>query len=309
MKLIFAGTPPFAAAALTALHAAGHEIRLALTQPDRPAGRGLKLKPSAVADLASRLGLTLAKPASLRGDDIQKMLREIAPDAIIVAAYGLMMPQSVLDIPKYGCINIHGSLLPRWRGAAPVQRAIEAGDTETGIAIMRMNAGLDTGPVLLVKTCPISPDETSDTLFEKLTALATVAIIEALEKLPALAAITQPTEGVTYAGKISKTEARIVWNQPGNVIERRLRAFDPAPGCESTIDGEALKIWRAAVNAAASDAAVVPGTIVAVTADRLTVQCGGGALDLITLQKPGGKRMAVADFLRGATLQTGWRFQ
>ena len=309
MKLIFAGTPPFAAAALTALHAAGHEIALVLTQPDRPAGRGLKLKPSAVADEAQRLGLTLAKPASLRGDDIQGTLHKLAPDAIIVAAYGLMLPQSVLDIPQYGCINIHGSLLPRWRGAAPVQRAIEAGDTETGIAIMHMNAGLDTGPVLLVKTCPISPEETSESLFEKLTALATIAIIEALEKLPTLAAITQPTGGVTYASKISKAEARIDWNQPGNVIERRLRAFDPAPGCESTLDGVTLKIWRAAVNVAASDTAVAPGTIAAVTADRLTVQCAGGALDLITLQKPGGKRMAVADFLRGATLQTGWRFQ
>ena len=309
MKLIFAGTPPFAAAALTALHAAGHEIALVLTQPDRPAGRGLKLKPSAVADQAQRLGLTLVKPASLRGDDIQRTLREIAPDAIIVAAYGLMLPQAVLDIPQYGCINIHGSLLPRWRGAAPVQRAIEAGDTETGIAIMHMNAGLDTGPVLLVKTCPISPDETSSTLFEKLTASATIAIIEALEKLPALQAVAQPTKGVTYASKISKTEARIDWNQPGNVIERRLRAFDPSPGCESTIDGETLKIWRAAVNTTASNAAVVPGTIVAVSSERLTVQCGDGALDLITLQKPGGRRMAVADFLRGATLQTGWRFR
>ena len=309
MKLIFAGTPPFAAAALTALHAAGHEIALVLTQPDRPAGRGLKLKPSAVADQAQRLGLTLVKPASLRGDDIQRTLREIAPDAIIVAAYGLMLPQAVLDIPQYGCINIHGSLLPRWRGAAPVQRAIEAGDTETGIAIMDMNAGLDTGPVLLVKTCPISADETSSTLFEKLTALATIAIIEALEKLPALQAVTQPAEGVTYANKISKTEARIDWHQPGNVIERRLRAFDPSPGCESTIGGETLKIWRAKVNAAASNAAVAPGTIVAVTSDRLTVQSADGALDLITLQKPGGKRMAVADFLRGATLQTGWRFK
>ena len=309
MKLIFAGTPPFAAAALTALHAAGHEIALVLTQPDRPAGRGLKLKPSAVSDLAAQLGLTLAKPASLGGDNIQNALREIAPEAIIVAAYGLMLPQSVLDTPQYGCINIHGSLLPRWRGAAPVQRAIEAGDTETGIAIMDMNAGLDTGPVLLVKTCPISADETSSTLFEKLTALATIAIIEALEKLPALQAVTQPAEGVTYANKISKTEARIDWHQPGNVIERRLRAFDPSPGCESTIGGETLKIWRAKVNAAASNAAVAPGTIVAVTSDRLTVQSADGALDLITLQKPGGKRMAVADFLRGATLQTGWRFK
>ena len=308
MKIIFAGTPPFAAAALAALHAARHQIALVLTQPDRPAGRGLKLRPSAVADQATRLGLALAKPESLKGEAIETTLKELAPDAIIVAAYGMMLPQKVLDIPKYGCINIHGSLLPRWRGAAPVQRAIEAGDLETGIAIMQMNAGLDTGPVLLVMRCSIAPDDTSGTLFEKLTVLATVAIISALEKLPALQAATQSTDGVSYARKITKAEAHIDWNQPAVVIERRLRAFDPAPGCESMFDGSPLKIWRAAVNSVASDPAKAPGTIIDVTTDRLTVQCAHDALDLITVQKPGGKRMAVADFLRGSTIQTGWRF-
>ncbi len=308
MKIVFAGTPPFAAAALAALHGAHHQVELVLTQPDRPAGRGMKLRPSAVDEEAVRLGLVLAKPETLKGDAIQATLRTLRPDAMVVAAYGLILPQSVLDIPKYGCINIHGSLLPRWRGAAPVQRAIEAGDTETGIAIMQMNAGLDTGDVLLTRTISIAVDDTSGTLFEKLTAAATVAIVEALEKLPLLKAVAQPADGVTYARKINKAEARIDWNQPATVIERRMRAFDPTPGCESTLAGESLKIWRARLSAAPRDATMAPGTIAGLTSNRLTVQCADGALDLVTVQKPGGKRMAVADFLRGSTTQTGCRF-
>lgn len=309
MKIIFAGTPPFAAAALSALHAAGHQIVLVLTQPDRPAGRGLKLRPSAVAEQATQLGLTLLKPASLRNEDAQATLRAIAPDAMVVAAYGLMLPQPVLDIPKYGCINIHGSLLPRWRGAAPIQRAIEAGDIETGIAIMQMDAGLDTGPVLLTRACPVLPDDTSGTLFERLTALSMVAIVDAMERLPLLQATAQSLEGISYAKKIDKAEAQIDWTLPAEVIERRLRAFDPAPGCESLLGGEKLKIWRAAVKLSPSDTTTPPGTIIEATSDQLTVQCGVGALGLITVQKPGGKRMAIADFLRGSTLQTGWRFK
>lgn len=309
MKIIFAGTPPFAAAALNALVAAGHQIVLVLTQPDRPAGRGLKLRPSAVAEQAAQLGLTLLKPVSLRNEDVQATLRAIAPDAIVVAAYGLMLPQPVLDIPKYGCINIHGSLLPRWRGAAPIQRAIEAGDIETGIAIMQMDAGLDTGPVLLTRTCPILPEDTSATLFDRLTAMSMVAIADAMEKLPLLQATAQPLEGISYAKKIDKAESQIDWTLPAEVIERRLRAFDPAPGCESLIDGEKLKIWHAAVKPSPADTTIPPGTIIEASPDQLTVQCGVGALGLITVQKPGGKRMAIADFLRGSTLQTGWRFK
>ena len=308
MNIIFAGTPPFAAAALAALYAARHQVALVLTQPDRPAGRGLKLKPSAVAEEATRLGLAIAKPASLKDDTIQTLLREVAPDVIVVAAYGLILPQAVLDIPKYGCINIHGSLLPRWRGAAPVQRSIEAGDTETGITIMQMNSGLDTGPVLLTMPTPISSSDTSGTLFEKLTIVAVVAIVDALDKLPNLEAVAQSVVGISYARKIDKAEARIDWGQSAIMIERRMRAFDPTPGCESTLDGEPLKIWRAALNASGNDDASLPGTITEITPDRLTVQCAGGALDLITVQKPGGKRMAVADFLRGSTIQTGRRF-
>ena len=308
MKIIFAGTPPFAAAALAALHAAGHQIALVLTQPDRPAGRGMILRASAVADEAARLKLALAKPESLKNEAIQATLRAIAPDAIIVAAYGLMLPQAVLDIPNYGCINIHGSLLPRWRGAAPVQRAIEAGDTETGIAIMQMDAGLDTGDVLLTAKIGIANNDTAATLFEKLTATAATAIVDALAKLPTLRAVAQPTEGVTYAKKLDKAEARIDWNQPAIAIERRMRAFDPTPGSESKLEGETLKIWRAALSSTSNDSSMPPGTISAVAPERLTVQCGEGSLDLITVQKPGGKRMTVADFLRGSTIQTGWRF-
>ena len=308
MKIIFAGTPPFAAAALAAIHATGHQIIQVLTQPDRPAGRGMKLRPSAVSEQAVRLGLAISKPVSLREELIQASLRALAPDVIVVAAYGLMLPQAVLDIPVYGCINIHGSLLPRWRGAAPVQRAIEAGDSATGITIMRMNAGLDTGPILLTEQTTISPDDTSGTLFEKLTVLGAAAIVEALEKLTTLPAVAQPLEGVTYARKIEKSESHVDWNLPAAVIERRIRAFDPTPGCESTLGGESLKIWRAALPAVQQHNAAAPGTVTDVTPDRLTIQCADGALSLISVQKPGSKRMPVADFLRGSTIQTGWRF-
>ncbi|MCY7389766.1 MAG: methionyl-tRNA formyltransferase [Burkholderiales bacterium] len=308
MKIIFAGTPSFAAVALAALHAAGHQIELVLTQPDRPSGRGMRLNASAVGEQATRLGLKVAKPDSLKGDAIQTTLRALTPEVMVVAAYGLILPQAVLSIPKFGCINIHGSLLPRWRGAAPVQRAIEAGDVQTGIAIMQMDAGLDTGPVLLTRACPILPDDTSGSLFAKLTLIGAAAIVDAIEKLPLLHAVAQPAQGASYASKISKSEARIDWQQPAAEIEKRLRAFDPAPGCESNLVDESLKVWRATLNTEHYNAAALPGTVIDVTPNRLTVQCGVGALDLTMLQKPGGKRMAVADFLRGATIQTGWRF-
>jgi methionyl-tRNA formyltransferase len=220
----------------------------------------------------------------------------------------------VLDQPRYGCINIHGSRLPRWRGAAPVQRAIEAGDRETAIAIMQMDAGLDTGGVLLSMPCAIAIDETSGSLFEKLTALAARTIVDAVAQLPSLSAVAQPTEGASYAKKISKLEANIDWQDSALTIERRLRAFDPAPGCESTIGGDSLKIWRGRVvvdvepEPEDNTSRPAAGTIVSLSAERLAVQCGSGTLEIVTVQKPGGKRMAVADFLRGATVQLGWRF-
>lgn len=304
VKLIFAGTPPFAAAALESLAAAGHDVVLVLTQPDRPAGRGQKMISSAVAQTAERLKLRLEKPLSLKVAAIHDHLRLVGTEVMVVAAYGLLLPQEVLGIPAMGCLNIHGSLLPRWRGAAPVQRAIEAGDTETGIAIMQMDAGLDTGSVLLEKKIAIAPDDTTASLFEKLTPLGSAAISEALAKLPALAAKPQATVGVTYAHKISKTEAPIDWHQPAIQIERRMRAFDPFPGCETYIGGERLKIWRAGV-VEARGANANPGTIVHADGNTLIVQCGQHQLQWMTVQKPGGKRVAIGEFLRGNPITAG----
>ena len=305
MKLIFAGTPSFAASALTALHAAGHEIACVFTMPDRPAGRGMKQTGSATGLEALRLGLPVDKPVSLKDPQIQERIKNFQPEVMVVAAYGLILPQAVLDIPRHGCLNIHGSLLPRWRGAAPVQRAIEAGDHETGINIMQMDAGLDTGPVLLEKRLAIEAQETSATLFEKLAQLGARAIVEALERLPSLTPTLQSTQGVTYAKKISRTESPIDWKQPAEVIERRLRAFDPFPGCETTLNGEALKIWSAACLPA--DQAVTPGTVTATSAHSITVRCGHDALALRVVQKPGGRRMAISEFLRGTPIEHGAR--
>jgi methionyl-tRNA formyltransferase len=303
MKLIFAGTPVFAARSLTALHDAGHHIALVLTQPDRPAGRGMKLTPSAVAEEAARLGLPVAKPTTLKDETIQQTLAAVQADVMVVAAYGLLLPQNVLDLPLRGCLNIHGSLLPRWRGAAPVQRAIEAGDRETGIAIMQMDAGLDTGPVLLAHKIEIGLDDTSGALFEKLTALGARSIVEALSNLDNLEPIAQPDEGVTYAKKIGKPEARIDWTLSATELERRIRAFDPFPGCETMVNAVPLKIWRARVVPAIAGRS--PGTVIESAADRLVVQCGTDALSLTIVQKPGGKRMSIADYQRGHDMAPG----
>ncbi len=297
MKIIFAGTPPFAAAALTALHQAGHDIVLALSQPDRPAGRGMKLTPSAVTVTATQLGLRVEKPASLRTPEAVEMIRATGADVMVVAAYGLILPQSVLDLPRHGCINIHGSLLPRWRGAAPVQRAIEAGDSGTGVDIMQMEAGLDTGPILLEKKIAIAADDTSTSLFSRLTSVGAHAIVEALEKLPALSPRPQSESGITYARKVEKTEAAIDWRAPADVIERRIRAFDPFPGCETTLRNEKLKIWRAFPADNALNAP--PGNVFEITSDSITIACGRGALRIAVVQRPGGKRIPTADWLHG----------
>jgi methionyl-tRNA formyltransferase len=306
MRLIFAGTPAFAASALRAIRAAGHDVALVLTQPDRPAGRGMKLTSSAVAETAGALNLTIAKPQTLRDEDVQQKLRALNVDVMVVVAYGLLLPRAVLDGPRYGCINIHGSLLPRWRGAAPVQRAIEAGDLETGINIMQMDEGLDTGPVLLERRVAIATDDTSATLFAKLTLCATEVIVDALARLTTLTPQHQTSEGITYAKKIEKSEAAIDWRQSATVIERRMRAFDPFPGCESSIGEQSMKIWRAQMHSAPS--AAVPGEIVAVGPEQLVVACGQGALALQTVQKPGGKRLSIAEYLRANPLQIGARF-
>ena len=301
MKLIFAGTPPFAAAALRALHAAGHAIPLVLTQPDRPAGRGMKLTPSAVAAAAAELGLATRKPLNLKNAEIQAELAAVEADAMIVAAYGLILPQAVLDIPPRGCLNIHGSLLPRWRGAAPVQRAIQAGDRTSGISIMRMEAGLDTGPVLLEREIALAPDETSGSLFERLTVLGAECIVEALAKLDKLIAEPQPGEGVTYAHKITRAEAPIDWRHPAIQIDRQIRAFNPFPTAETRYLGETLKVWRASVEPGAG----APGTLLETGAAGPLVACGENALRLAEVQRPGGKRLSAADWARAVTLQPG----
>jgi methionyl-tRNA formyltransferase len=301
LRVVFAGTPPFAARALEALAAAGHAIALVLTQPDRPAGRGMRLAASAVAQSAERLGLALYKPPSLRSGEAVARIREAGADVMVVAAYGLILPQQVLDIPAAGCINIHASLLPRWRGAAPIQRAILAGDAETGISIMRMEAGLDTGPVLSVARLPIAPRVTAGALTEALTGLGAIAIVEALDGLETAVAKPQDDAQATYAAKVSRAEARIDWTGSSLAADRRVRAFNPVPGAECRLGTEVLKVWEARPVSGSGR----PGEILEADGGLLVVACGEGALALDIVQRPGGKRMPVRDFLRGAPLARG----
>lgn len=314
MRVVFAGTPEFAAVALQRLHAAGFEIPLVLTQPDRPAGRGMKLQASAVKVIALSHGIPVAQPQGLRLDGkyaadaaaAQEALAAARPDVIVVAAYGLILPQWVLTLPRLGCLNIHASLLPRWRGAAPIHRAIEAGDHETGITIMQMDAGLDTGDMLLVERERISDEDSTATLHDRLAALGGRLIVEALE-LAACGGLTpraQPTEGVTYAHKIEKAEAAVDWRLGTAVIERRLRAFDPFPGATALLGGETFKLWRAEACAGKGR----PGEVLAVDDAGIVVACGDGALRLTVLQRAGGKRLPAAAFLQGHAVLPGARF-
>lgn len=308
MRVVFAGTPEFAAVALDALLAAGLEVPLVLTQPDRPAGRGMKLQASAVKQRALAAGIPVAQPQGLKLDGkyaadaaaAREALIAARADVMVVAAYGLILPQWVLDTPPRGCLNIHASLLPRWRGAAPIHRAIEAGDAETGITIMQMDAGLDTGDMLLVGREPIRPDDTTAVLHDRLAALGGRLIVQAL-RAPTLARTPQPAEGVTYAHKIEKAESTIDWRQPAAEIERRLRAFDPFPGGVATLAGEAVKVWRAepVAGQGAPGEVIAPGPVVA---------CGEGALKLTELQRAGGKRGPAAAFLQARPLAVGERF-
>jgi methionyl-tRNA formyltransferase len=320
MRLIFAGTPEFAQVAMAALHAAGHEVVLVLTQPDRPAGRGMKLQASPVKQWALDHAVAVAQPRSLRLDGkypedaaaARQILLDAQADAMIVAAYGLILPQWVLDLPPKGCLNIHASLLPRWRGAAPIHRAIEAGDTQTGITIMQMDAGLDTGDMLLVLPCAIAPSATTAVLHDRLAELGGQAIVQALAQLDALPHQPQPAEGVTYAHKIDKAEAALDWTLSAEVLARRIRAFDPFPGMTvplATASGmETLKIWQAVAESVAHDAhAGVPGQVLSADASGVRVACGEGQLCLTQLQRPGGKRLTAADFLHGCPLQPGQR--
>jgi methionyl-tRNA formyltransferase len=314
MKIIYAGTPEFAAIALEALYAAGHEITLVLTQPDRPAGRGMQLHASPVKQCAIAHGMPVAQPISLRLDgkypdvarEAHELLRNTPHDIMIVAAYGLILPRSVLDIPRLGCLNIHGSLLPRWRGAAPIHRAIEAGDSETGITIMQMEEGLDTGPMLLMEALPITDTDTTGSLHDKLAALGAKMIVDAVQKLEQgeLPATPQPDEGANYAAKISKEEAALDFTQSAEVLARKIRAFNPFPGASAQFGGVTVKLWQAQVMD--EETAAAPGSILAANAhDGVKVACGAGVLHITELQKPGGKRLPAAEFLKGFPLADG----
>ncbi len=303
MKVAFAGTPDFARAALQAIHDAGHEVPLVLTQPDRPAGRGLKLQASAVKVLAQKLGLPVAQPRSLRLDGrfpddaaaARALLQQAAPQVMVVAAYGLILPPWALALPAHGCLNIHASLLPRWRGAAPIHRAIEAGDACTGITIMQMDEGLDTGAMLLSQSLPIEAGDTAATLHDRLAALGAGLVVQALADLAKglLQPQPQPTQGVSYARKIDKAEAEIDWAAAAAQIERRLRAFDPFPGCSTQLEGLTFKVWRARVVAGRGR----PGQRLAAPPGQLVVACGEQALELLEAQLPGGRRMPARELL------------
>ncbi|MEW6118992.1 MAG: methionyl-tRNA formyltransferase [Pseudomonadota bacterium] len=303
MRLIFAGTPPFAATALDALAEAGHDIALVLTQPDRPAGRGMKLSPSAVKVAALARGLPVSQPTSLKTPEAQAELAACKADVMIVAAYGLILPQAVLDIPRLGCLNIHASLLPRWRGAAPIQRALLAGDTETGITIMQMDAGLDTGAMLSKTTVPIGATDTAGSLHDALAAAGARAIVAALAHLHELVPHRQDDTLATYAAKLSKEEARLDWTQAATSLVRAVRAYNPVPGAWTLLDGAPLKIWSAQATAGSG----TPGTVLRADADGLVVAAGEDALVLQDIQPAGSKRMTAAAYLAGRQLAPGSR--
>jgi len=310
LRIAFAGTPEFAARALDALVRAGHRIVLVLTQPDRPAGRGRALQASPVKKLATTLGLEVWQPPSLREPAAQQQLADARLDVIVVAAYGLILPAAVLAIPRFGCLNIHASLLPRWRGAAPIQRAIEAGDTETGITIMQMDAGLDTGPMLSKARTPILAEDTGGSLHDRLATLGAQAIVDALASLEAgsLRPVAQPADGVTYAHKLGRADTHLDFSLPARRLVDRIRAFDPAPGSLALFERDGplpVKIWRARAVEHIADADA--GTVLRADDEGLLVACGDGAIAALALQKPGGRRLPCGEFLRGFPVRAGER--
>ena len=317
MKIIFAGTPEFAAQALSALIDEGHEIVLVLTQPDRPAGRGLQLQASVVKQIALQHTIPVLQPRSLRLDGkfpddakaAHQLLQNTEHDIMVVAAYGLILPTSVLAIPPLGCINIHASLLPRWRGAAPIVRAIESGDEQTGICIMQMEEGLDTGPVLLRRAIPITEKDTAKTLHDQLAQLGAQCIVDVLsrgiEKWPEQTAVAQNTVDITYAEKIQKHEAQLDFTQSAEKLAYKIRAFNPFPGAHFNHQGVSIKVAFAKALTDFIEADKAPGTIISLENNQLCVQCGQGQLLLESLQKPGGKYMSVSDFLHGYTFELG----
>lgn len=296
LNIVFAGTPEFAAVALRGLLDSAHRVQAVYTQPDRPAGRGRKLAASPVKALAVEHGIPVHQPATLKTSEAQRALAELRPDVLVVAAYGLILPQAVLDIPRLGCLNIHASLLPRWRGAAPIQRALLAGDSETGITIMQMDAGLDTGAMLAVTRCPITPEDTSQTLHDRLAQQGARALLDTLEQLAAgsIAAQAQDSAQALYAAKITKQEARIDWSRPAVELERQVRAFNPWPVAFTEFNAEPLRIWSARVFPGGSG---TPGTVINAGKDGIDVVTGAGCLRLLKVQLPGGKPVSAADFL------------
>jgi methionyl-tRNA formyltransferase len=293
MRIVFAGTPEFAAEHLKALIDSPYDVVAVYTQPDRPAGRGQKLMPSAVKQLAVDNGIQVLQPPTLRNAEAQAELAALQPDLMVVVAYGLILPQAVLDIPRLGCINSHASLLPRWRGAAPIQRAVEAGDSESGVTVMRMEAGLDTGPMLLKVSTPISASDTGGTLHDRLAEMGPPAVLEAVAGLAAgtLQGEVQDDSLATYAHKLNKDEARLDWSRPAVELERLIRAFNPWPICHSTLNGEAVKVLAANLSTGSG----APGEILSASKDGLIVACGEQALCLTRLQLPGGKALNFSD--------------
>jgi len=304
LRVGFAGTPPFAARALAAILDAGHEVPLVLTQPDRPSGRGLATVASAVKALAQERDIAVLQPPTLRSDEARAPLLAIPLDVLVVAAYGLILPPAVLSWPRFGCLNIHASLLPRWRGAAPIQHAILAGDAVTGVTIMQMDAGLDTGLMVSTAETRIDRSDTAGALTERLAGMGADAIVGTLERLQsegALAATPQPAGGAMYAAKIDTGQAMLEWSQAAEALERKVRAFDPAPGTRFTLAGDSVKVWSAEVGSGAGQ----PGTVVNISRDAIEVACGDGSLRLLMVQPPGGKRMSASAFAAGRRLVPG----
>mgnify|MGYP006168154983 CR=1 FL=1 len=297
MRIVFAGTPEFAAESLAALLASPHQVIAVLTQPDRPAGRGRALQPSPVKALAVQHGIPVLQPETLKGTEIRDELAALAADVMVVVAYGLIIPRDVLALPRLGCINVHGSLLPRWRGAAPIQRAIAAGDDETGVGIMQMEAGLDTGPVLLEVRTPITPEDTGGSLHDRLAGLGAQALVQALADLESLQnkALSQPEVGITYAHKLTKEEAQLDWNKSATELALQVRAFNPWPVSWVPRPEGPMRVWAAT----AANGTGQPGSVLAVSAAGIEVACGQGSLLLTQIQLPGKKSLPVADLLRG----------
>lgn len=295
LRVVFAGTPEFSVPCLEACRASGAQVVAVYTQPDRPAGRGRKLTPSPVKQAALAAGIAVEQPQSLKSEETRATLAAYAPDLMVVVAYGLILPRKVLAIPRLGCWNVHASLLPRWRGAAPIQRAILAGDTESGVDLMQMEAGLDTGPVLLERRTPISRDDTGGSLHDRLSMLGADVLAEGLARVMAgetLLPRTQPEEGVTYAHKLDKAEARLDFTRPAMELEHKVRAFDPWPVAEADIAGETLRIWAAR----AIEGSGAAGTVLGMSREGIDIACGEGALRVTALQRAGGKRITAADY-------------